>query len=250
MPVFSVFRKETYTGLLPNFQSLCPMSWKRSIILCLLHRAYNICSSSELFHLEVGTLRNIFARNGYPTAFFNKVLGNFLRSKTQTDTSPRPNSNTEVDPYTIVLPYFGYVSDNMKYRLLRLGRKYNLNLRIAFRSFKVGCYFSLKSLVPKPLRSCVVYKFTCSADPTYTYIGKTQRHLLTRVSEHSTASSAISQHVSSCTCQAIVNNFEVLRTCNSGYDLSICEALYIKDENPSLNSALANNGQSLYLKLQ
>ena len=33
-PKFSIFRKETYTGLLLNFHAFCPSKWKKALIIC------------------------------------------------------------------------------------------------------------------------------------------------------------------------------------------------------------------------
>ena len=44
-------------------------------------------------------------------------------------------------------------------------------------------YFNFKDVLPEPLRSCQVYKFTCGSCSA-SYTGKTFRHLKVRVSEH------------------------------------------------------------------
>ena len=43
----SVWRKETNTGILLNFNAICPNVWKSSLVLCLLNRAKSICSSQH-----------------------------------------------------------------------------------------------------------------------------------------------------------------------------------------------------------
>ena len=48
-----VWRKPTNTGLLLNFNANCPQTWKSSLIMCLLHRAKNICSNDFLYKQEV-----------------------------------------------------------------------------------------------------------------------------------------------------------------------------------------------------
>ena len=72
-PVFSVFRKPTHTGLLLNFTACCPIAWKRSLVRCLIMRAFSICSNWTLFHKEICNLRNIFKTNGYPFSFSIKL---------------------------------------------------------------------------------------------------------------------------------------------------------------------------------
>ena len=56
-----VWPKPTNTGLLLNFNALCSNTWKSGLIMCLLHRAKKICSSTELYAQELKRLRHIFA---------------------------------------------------------------------------------------------------------------------------------------------------------------------------------------------
>ena len=77
----SVYRKPTHTGVFLNLSAFAPIKWKFGLIFCLLHRAYEICSSQDLFNLEVKRLRDIFSSNGYSYKFFNDVLSKFLAKK-------------------------------------------------------------------------------------------------------------------------------------------------------------------------
>ena len=89
-------------------------------------------------------------------------------------------------------------------------------------------------------------------DANSTYIGKTIRHLATRVKEHATSPSAIKDHLSSCiTCKDnySCNSFKVIDSANSDFEVSIKEALHIKHKNPSLNKQLSTNGMSFILKI-
>lgn len=62
-----VWRKPTNTGLCLNFNSVCPSKWKSGLILCLLSRAREICSSNLLLNEEINKLKNMFYANNYPT---------------------------------------------------------------------------------------------------------------------------------------------------------------------------------------
>ena len=84
----------------------------------------------------------------------------------------------------------------------------------------------LKSCTPLLLFSNVVYKFTCSCDSNLTYIGKSIRHLITRVREHLNVASqhensAIKQHkLSGTVCSNVrqdLNSFEGLKQCKSDF---------------------------------
>ena len=233
-----------------NFNAYSPKQWKISLIFCLLHRAYSICSSASLFTAEVCTLCNMFLSNGYPKKLFNSVYRRFMARLN----SPNPAAQDTVDANScvyLIIPFFGKVSEIMKNRLRLLCNRYQLNAKVVFKPFKVANYFSLKSRCPKPLKSMVVYQFTCSVDQNISYIGRTKRHLLSRVKEHScpTGNSAVLEHIAVCNCSCTVDNFTILTTCCSALELSIMEALFIRDLKPSLNASLNNQGQSIFLKL-
>ena len=76
-------------------------------------------------------------------------------------------------------------------------------------------FFSLKCRTPLPSLANVVYKFKCLHDANNIYIGKTIRHLATRVKEHGTSpsNSAVSNHLTSCeTCKLnfSCDNFSII----------------------------------------
>ena len=55
-----VYRKQTYTVALLNIEAVCPMNWKKGIILGAINRACIICSTKEAFLSEVEKLKLIF----------------------------------------------------------------------------------------------------------------------------------------------------------------------------------------------
>ena len=119
---------------------------------------------------------------------------------------------------------------------------------------KVKNYFSLKSQTPLPLLANVVYQFKCLCDTTnLTYIGKTSRHLATRVKEHSTKLSAIRDHLSTCrACQqhySWAKSYSIVESEENDYDIRVKEPILIKSHKPNLNKQLATNGTSFMLKI-
>ena len=193
-------------------------------------------------------------KNAYPERFLDSVVHKFISSIT----SPRPrnlNQNPDQNTFNLVLPYFGRASVFLRKKIRTLSHKYNINCKVIFKPYKVGSYFSLKSRCPKLLASKVVYNFTCSVDRNVTYVGKTKRHLLTRIREHTRPTvsvdnqSAIFNHILECNCNVSESNFKILHSCTSDYDLGVCEALIIRDLQPSLNCSIVSQGQSLFLKL-
>ena len=98
----------------------------------------------------------------------------------------------------------------------------------------------------------VVYRFQCLRDVEKVYIGKTKRHLATKVKEHSNSnsSSAVHAHILSCAqCQSDYSKcFELVDSGRNGIEVTIQEAIHIKFSKPKLNKQLFNSGSSFVLK--
>ena len=157
--------------------------------------------------------------------------------------------------FTLGISYIGKPSHTFSKKLRALIKnKFNVNMNIYFRSFKVGNCFQLKCFTPTELSSNVVYKFFCPCDTAISYIGYTTRHLITRAHEHlnlnSIAKSAVKDHTYSCShCSKTdlsVSNFEVIKKCNTGFEAKIQEALLIKKFNPTLNRQLYSSVHRIY----
>ena len=199
----------------------------------------------------------MFFSNGYPYWFFNKILRHFLND----DNNINKHNSSETDPKIcyVTIPFIGKESRRFGNRLAKLLHTvFDVKVSVIYKTFKTGNYFQLKSRTPLNLCSNVVYKFTCSCDSNLTYIGKSSRHLSTRVREHLNLAdprenSAIKQHIISCNCCSNIrydlNSFTVLKHCKSDFYAKIHEALLIKKHRPGLNKQLHAHGSSFLLNL-
>ena len=79
----SVYRKATSSGECLNYESFGPETYKRSVVLSYLHRAYSHCSSWPAFHQEIVRIKQILANNGYPQSIVENMLRTFLKRKDQ-----------------------------------------------------------------------------------------------------------------------------------------------------------------------
>ena len=89
--------------------------------------------------------------------------------------------------------------------------------------------YNMKYETPLALQANVVYLYgSCGKDQSF--IGKTSRHLATRVREHLSGNSAIVQHISSCnSCDhSTIMNFHILFNGSNDFDNKVKVALYIK----------------------
>ena len=245
--LMSVYRKKTFTGLLTNFYSFTSYSYKIGLIRTLVDRAYKINNTLAKFNDDVKNLFDIFKKNQYPESLISRVVHSYLDSVQSSNDS---KSATDISILYFKLPFLK-LSKFTQRKISMLAKKYckNLNIRLAFSSFKIKNLLTVKDRVHRSLRSCVVYKFSC-AGCNSVYIGETTRHLSTRVREHlcTDKNSHIFKHLkNSPTCKSLCNEscFKVLDSANNYHSLKIKEALHITWERPNLNKQVQHYNISL-----
>ena len=133
----------------------------------------------------------------------------------------------------------------------------NVKLRCVFQTSKVKDYFSLKCKTPEYLLSKVTYRYTCRGDPDKVYIGETNRHVLTRASEHldlkAVKPTSVAEHIQSCdTCQNELFSgnldwkcLEIIDKCRTKLECEVREAFLIRKHKPLLDTQLHQRGLTL-----
>ena len=239
-----VYRKQTYTGLGLNYHSFVPMLFKINSIKTLLHRAYNICSTWQLFHLEIEKLRKYFHKNCYPREVIDKHIKRFVSSK-----FTKQVKTEDKETKYIKLPFQGHFSYQLRNDMSNLFRKHcpDVNFRFIFTNKNtIGSLFKVKDPIPNALCSNIVYCYKCS-DCMSRYIGSTCRNLKIRISEHMGISyrtntpittpsfSRIREHSMSCNHPIREQDFSIKFRANFTKDLRIAESLFILKEKPEIN---------------
>ena len=120
-------------------------------------------------------------------------------------------------------------------------------IKIAFKiSNRLKNYFIFKDVVPEPLRSCLIYNFTCGSCNA-SYIGKTFRHMKIRVPEPQGVSPRTGKHLKGTLSNSVKDHmlhynhivawrdFKVLGRESNHWLVEIRESLFIKRDRPSLN---------------
>ena len=253
----NVFRKKTYTGLGMNFSSSIPITYKRSLIGCLVSRAYTICSNYKHLTEELDYLRRYFLSNGFPLRFIESCFRNSL-NKIFIDKEPISLASPKI--MYLKLPFYGTYSYVMKRKLSQLFRKYypEISLRVIMTNTNtIGKLFQFKDRLPDILCSRIVYKYSCG-DCGATYVGKSQRHLHTRIAEHKGLSirtgqplakpsfSNIRNHAWQCNHRIVKDNFKIITRSENNQDLHILESLAINQHKPNLND-YNNPGTLMFL---
>ena len=192
----SVYRKPTFSGLLLKWDSYVPKHFKKSLVQGFIYRAWRLCSSFDNFHSELDFIRSMLRANGYPLNFIESNIHKFL-NKCYSMTPGLPLYGPEKKEAFITLPYCGLSSVKIKRQLYRMIGTIApwIKLTVIFKPAKtLKTLCRLKSPIPIPSRSNVVYKVNCSECPDF-YIGKTIRKLQQRLNEHSKdENSALARH--------------------------------------------------------
>ena len=203
------------------------------------------------------------------------------------DTKPKTKNAYSKKPFDddshkiwLRLPYLGEQSESLVRNLikkLRRNLKVKVNFVVIYETKKTAFFVSSKDKIPDLSRNNVIYEITCPGCNNK-YIGKTERCLQTRLSEHSynINTSAVAQHLLNCPHAQylanlnsfydnlnnssppsqsylnnfIFNNYKIIHSCkfNSSNLLPILEALLIKLNKPGMNSGLkASKELSLFV---
>ena len=237
--ITSVFRKKTYTGLLTNFLSYVPFTYKLALVKTLINRAYHICNNWQLFHQNIIELKRILGRNMFPPKLVDNTLKNYLDKVNENKI--KENSKLKNESY-FKLPYVGDYSLEANRKISEICRKYckTLEIKISYSMTKVGDYFSVKSRIPDYLKSFVVYYFVCASCKA-SYVGETTRYFSVRVQEHLNKSSGASnvfshlQQKSDCRNKCDENCFKIIDSARTKFTLKVKEALHIQRLSPTIN---------------
>ena len=254
----AVYVKPTDSGSYSNYQSHTPLSYKKSVIKTLVHRAFRYNSSWDLLHTELNRIRQVLANNNYPQATVDDIIRRIMNNHM----TPKPR-----DPATDLAIYVKLTSiKNFKQDSNQLKSivKEHVKPTDSSNTIKLVPYFKPQKLlscfstrVPTvPLKtSHVVYQHYCSMGGcNATYIGYTSCRLEQRIQQHRYRSSSIYKHQQndhpSCPIPDLPtfqSSFKILHKYNNVTDLKLVEALAIRENSSFIN--VKYNEMSLFLNI-
>ena len=91
------------TGLLLHYNSYVGNRYKKSLIITMLDRAFNLPRNWSLFHEECIRLKTLFLQLAYPEHLIHSMISDFITSK-QTPAPPR-KSTSDLQSVRIVLQF-------------------------------------------------------------------------------------------------------------------------------------------------
>ena len=177
-----VFRKPNKVPL--HWHSKTPVRYKRNAIIGDLTRAKRI---SGCFTDEVEIIRTKFLTAGFPKAFVDSVIRNFLNPQQDKDDSlPLIPSFffEETQPFILIeLPYCPQNERLSKHFIRKIKSFLEVDCTIVIKwiTRKIRTLFSLKSKNPHP--ACKIYQGVCNGCGQ-SYVGETKRNVEVRWAEH------------------------------------------------------------------
>ena len=244
-----VFIKPTNTGECINYNSISPDRYKLGVTRTFLHRAFNTCSTYQSLHLEIQRIKQLLTNNNFPMEVIDGEVRKFMDPK-YSNMDENPTEKQQIPLYYQNQMNSQYLQEEKSLRKI-------ISNHVAPREdtaeVKLQIYYKSRTLrqlfvknnphkVPVDKRSHCVYKYSCPKEkcqPFTNYIGYTECILTDRLRNHAQNGSIkvhnIDYHKSKVTTQDILNNTQVLCYFNTKEELTIAEALHIKQENPRLN---------------
>ena len=251
----SSYRKPTFTGHGMKYSSAISKKYKLNLVDCLIDRAYKINSTLTNFCLELQRLRKYFTGNGFNIF----TLENQISKKLNLIKNPVPVVASAAKRIVYCkIPFLSdYHNRNFEKLFSKIVQEYfpHVNVRLIFSNqFTVGKMFPFKDMVPKCIRSNIVYKYDCGICHS-TYIGETTRHYTTRIAEHkgvspltgapmSKVNSHIYQHFLETGHTIKDENFSILHGSNP-CDIQLSESIAIHEHKPDLNDRMSSTPLNL-----
>ena len=117
----SIYRKQTDTGLLTNFNSYTCFKYKIGLIQTLIDRVFNINSTKESFNNDINDVSNDLQKNEYTKDMIDRNIKDYLDKKLQ------PKEDNKI----INEKYFKYIENKLK-QLIKQFCKTSVSIKIAY----------------------------------------------------------------------------------------------------------------------
>ena len=151
--------------------------------MTFLYCYFSNCSCFASFKSQIVSFKKTFWLNSYPIFFIDNCIQSFLNK------IHLPAPKVSLAPKKILhfcMPLTGQHRLQIRNQISKLcsGTFPHIKLRFIFHlSLRLAHFFPFKDLVPKSMKSCVVYSSKCQRCSSL-YIGQTCHLLHTRISDH------------------------------------------------------------------
>ena len=143
--ITSFYRKSTFTGLLQNYNSFVPFTYKKSLIKTLIDRTFRLNNTWVGFLLDPEKLKVILQKNEYPPKLVGKSVSRYLSNKLINKPSETDPSKTNENIRYSKLPFIGIFSKFTENKIRKFTKQFckeGSNIKIVFSTFSTVSFFS------------------------------------------------------------------------------------------------------------
>ena len=136
----SVFHKKTYTGLLLNYFSFVPNSYKLGLIKTLVDQMYRINNSWKSFDKDLKDLKNILQKNQYLFKMIDHIVKSYLNDKINCrNGKSSENAESDIKIRYFKLPFIGLHTKLLQKKIDQLCKRFckSLKVKLVFTSEKL-----------------------------------------------------------------------------------------------------------------
>ena len=233
------YKKPTDTRVVLNFHSCAPIQHKKNIVERTVHRVFKSTSTWQNFDKALKETEINWLKSQYPESWIFKIITDALQKITRkrrlkNESEKVQLTGQKLSPKDVKPLFFLQYRDNIRLQLKRKLEK-NVQLTTIFTTRKLCTFLpSLKSSFDRNPKSHV-YKICCCGCSS-TYIGRTCRHLDTRISEHQKTSSPVAKHAVECCGAPTAFNYKIIYQCQDSEKFTIIEVLHISRCKSQLNT--------------
>ena len=131
----TIYRKPTFTGLMTNWNSFVPFSYKKASVVSMIQRALSVCSTYSLLDIELNKVRYYCQLNGYPRGFVDTLIGIGLTkylNRNNNDQSDLPVAGCAKQRLFVEVPYIGNHTESIKKKIQHLTGSIRPDLDVRF----------------------------------------------------------------------------------------------------------------------
>ena len=178
---FRKYRKNGEKTVISNYKhNVSAKKYLLGNILTQLHRQKDCCSDDQLFSESLEEMREIYSRNGYPSALVEEKIKFFQENREKPDREPANHTVTLDYTAPAIEKHMNKLTAKMKQLLP------SFRVNVAYKSIKVTQLFSKRSKAKTDMYETphVVYKMQCTGPKCSSYIGQTEKPLIKRIEQH------------------------------------------------------------------
>lgn len=226
------YTKKTWSSRYLHYNSVHPISQKRSVILGLADRSIEL-TDPEFRTNAIRKAKEALIKNNYPNTLIESIFKKRIHRFYNKNTFLMKKDKSQTQKY-LTLPYIPGLSQNLQ----NIFKHEKITTCHKAHNLLKNNFSTLKSKIPKDKKSNVVYKIPCNGCSSV-YIGQTSQYIKNRMNGHKfdkKNKTALTNHMTETNHMFDFNNVKILKTENHTKKREFYEMIEIQKNKNTINS--------------